>query len=586
MRALSVLAVLLFHFGVIENAYLGVDIFFVISGYLITGIIWKQLENGSFSIIDFYTRRTRRILPLTLTVVTASLALGVLVMLPDDLENLAQSVVATNFFGNNILQAITTKNYWDIVNDYKPLIHTWSLGVEEQFYLLYPILLVQIKKQTRFSSAIFVLFLLTLASLALLFLPFHQHEKFYFLPFRFFELSAGGLAAILLRGKLIEHKFSAPLVASLIVLLFTNLTPLRTRWLTILCVVISTGILSSSNDKSPFTRTLLKNRIVVSIGLISFSLYMWHQVFLAFTRYFILGRIDSSKIVPISLIILLVSIASYYWVEQPLRSPKKTSTRTLVAILSLLFCVSNISSFYIISRKGVVRDVGPMGISKAEANSDVHRNFNSEVWCLDKPFDQDSGRVRVLVIGNSFARDWVNVLLASSCRDQVEVSYIASPSDHQEFQNRANEAELVFYVIGTIGATLEEKLSTLDLDTSKLFVVGTKNFGESNGLFYNYKGPRYFQQRAQMEAGYSYLNKRLKDRWGTRYIDLLEKVLDEDDTVPVFTPDRMFISQDCRHLTKAGAKFFASLMGNDLQTILKAAKKGGPESVERMNHDG
>ena len=142
LRAIAVAAVIVFHLGFAATGFLGVDVFFVISGYLITGIVLDDIARGRFTFADFYRRRVRRILPLSLITSLVALLLGTLVMLPDDLENLAQSVVATNLFSNNILQAITTRNYWDIVNEYKPLMHTWSLGVEEQFYLFWPLILI------------------------------------------------------------------------------------------------------------------------------------------------------------------------------------------------------------------------------------------------------------------------------------------------------------------------------------------------------------------------------------------------------------------------------------------------------------
>src|SRR5690349_7687321 len=140
LRALAVIVVIIFHLGFLPNGYLGVDVFFVISGFLIIGIINKDFINGTYSIKDFYVRRFRRIIPLVLLTGLVALILGTYFMLPDDLENLSQSIIATNFFSNNILQLITVRNYWDIMNEYKPLMHTWSLGVEEQFYIVIPFL--------------------------------------------------------------------------------------------------------------------------------------------------------------------------------------------------------------------------------------------------------------------------------------------------------------------------------------------------------------------------------------------------------------------------------------------------------------
>lgn len=223
LRAIAVFAVILFHFGIFPNGYLGVDIFFVISGYLITGIIYREINNNQFSIIDFYLRRTRRIIPLTLILVLLSLLVGFFVMLPDDLENLGQSAIATNVFANNILQAITTKNYWDVVNEYKPLMHTWSLGIEEQYYIAYPLILIIIGKN---HSKWLLPLLCTLAVISILLhlLPIEHYKKFYYLPFRFFELAAGGIAAIYLKDNLINHNYSSLLILTLILSLLAGPT--------------------------------------------------------------------------------------------------------------------------------------------------------------------------------------------------------------------------------------------------------------------------------------------------------------------------------------------------------------------------
>ena len=144
LRAVAVISVILFHLGVLPNGYLGVDVFFVISGYLITGIIYQQKVNREFSVLKFYQKRIRRIVPLVLFITAITLSVGLLFMLPDDLENLCQNIIATNLSANNILSFITSSDYWAIKNEFRPLMHTWSLGVEEQFYLIFPILFVLI----------------------------------------------------------------------------------------------------------------------------------------------------------------------------------------------------------------------------------------------------------------------------------------------------------------------------------------------------------------------------------------------------------------------------------------------------------
>ena len=213
LRAIAVAGAILFHFGLLPRGYLGVDVFFVISGYLITGIIYRASKANTYSLAAFYGRRIRRILPLTLCVSFASLVVGMLVMLPDDLENLAQSVIATNLCANNILQAVTTRNYWDVVNEYKPLMQTWSLGIEEQYYLIYPFLFLPLQGR-RVRYALPLIGALAASSLLMYALEPAGYRRFYFLQYRFFELAVGGVVAILLDGRTVRHPFSAlPLAA-------------------------------------------------------------------------------------------------------------------------------------------------------------------------------------------------------------------------------------------------------------------------------------------------------------------------------------------------------------------------------------
>ena len=194
LRAIAVFSVIFFHLKCTNNGYLGVNVFFVISGYLITSIIFKEVENNTFSILKFYERRIRRIIPLVLFTSFIAFILGLVFMLPDDLENLSQSVIASNMSLNNLLMFKTSSNYWAIKNDFKPLMHTWSLGIEEQFYLFYPFIFFFLKKKK--STILKVLIVTTIVSLIAFIFSNNTSAKFYFIHYRFFELSIGGIAAI------------------------------------------------------------------------------------------------------------------------------------------------------------------------------------------------------------------------------------------------------------------------------------------------------------------------------------------------------------------------------------------------------
>lgn len=565
LRAIAVLAVILFHFGCLPNGFLGVDVFFVISGFLITGIIVDHINANQFSILNFYLRRTRRIIPLAAFVSLVALVVGIATMLPDDLENLAQSVIATNFFANNILQAVTTKNYWDVVNEYKPLMHTWSLGVEEQYYLVYPFLIAFIAKR-RPSWMLPIIACIAMVSFLLFLLPiFEQYQKFYLIFFRFWELAAGGIVAILLGNRLIKHSFSFVLILSLIGLLCIELSFVSSNIKLLSVVVVTSAILATSSEGSAVSRFLLETKWIVAAGKISFSLYMWHQLLLAYSRYF---WVQDPQIWHYSVIFVLtvaISTLSYCWIEQPFRRKETFGTKALLGTLGLVFFLTTGVSAYVYLKAGVLKDVPELGIRRCDAQRNIHARYNSRVYDFDNNFSSEN-KIRILAIGNSFARDWVNVLLESKFAPQLEISYISEPSVHLDLRARSSAADVIFYSCASLN-----EVRNLSIPENKIWAVGTKNFGTSNGFFYNNGGGNYYLQRTPMEHGTLDFNEVLRKEWRGRFLDYVEKVIDANLTVPVFTPSRQFISQDCRHLTKAGAQYFSQLFERELAAIFSNA---------------
>ena len=205
LKAFAIIAVVLYHTGLITYGYLGVDLFLVIAGYLTTKSLYSRIQISNLSVgrgrfyLKFVINRIVRLLPPLLVAGVICMLLGFFVMLPDDYENLSQSVIATNFFANNILAAITTKNYWDVVNEYKPLMHTWYVGVLMQFYIVYPILFFFANNSKKDPKKILTTTLSTFAVLSLLvyFTTTDTAQRFYYLPSRFFEFAVGGIVALI-----------------------------------------------------------------------------------------------------------------------------------------------------------------------------------------------------------------------------------------------------------------------------------------------------------------------------------------------------------------------------------------------------
>jgi peptidoglycan/LPS O-acetylase OafA/YrhL len=569
LRAVAVLSVIVFHMGYLPNGYLGVDIFFAISGYLITKIVYNEALENSFSIINFYLRRIRRIIPLVLFTTLAALIIGVFVMLPDDLENLSQSVVATNLFMNNILLLITSGDYWNISNEYKPLMHTWSLGVEEQFYLAYPLIFLFLTGARR-KWILPLLIVLTLISIYLFFSASDASARFYLIQFRFFELALGGLGAIIFNDKLIDSRYKTILLfIVLFVLLFNVDLPPSVKLL--LVVLPSVGLLLPGDDRNNLSAALLESRHMVGLGKISFSLYMWHQVVLAYSRYFVIESITIENALVLFTVTLLLSILSYNLIEQPFRDRARFKTRTLLSVTSVVFVFTSGCAMFLYTKAGVIRDVPELGIYSSDSHNEifptgikrkVHAKYNGKIRDLNKPF-AGKGTIKVLVIGNSFARDWSNILLESKYSKYIEISYTPGIGGCKDINERFCRADVIFFSEMRMDKFLT-LAGTYNIDTSKVWNVGTKSFGSNNGLFYNKRrSDSYCGQRVDIGQECRQLNNEMKDEWGDKYIDLIGMVVDSSGAVPVFTDDCMFISQDCKHLTRAGAKYFAKLLDSD-----------------------
>jgi hypothetical protein len=407
---------------------------------------------------------------------------------------------------------------------------------------------------------------LTFGSLTLLFSSYEDYQKFYFLPFRFFELATGGLAAIYFRGRLISHRMSFVFILALIVFLLFPMRPASPELMLVAVVGLTLGVLMSDNSRVKIASSILEYPIVVAIGKISFSLYMWHQVTLAFTRYFWVQELQAKHFVFLILLTAVLSVLSYKFIEQPFRDRKKIGTGSFLLSVFFAFLATNAAAFYVYQMGGVLKDVPELGISASRAAGHNHAAYNDRIHDYNRKFVSES-KQKVLVIGASFARDWANVLLELRFSEKLEVSYLPDPSGSSAFAERKKEAKIIFWE--TPG---KDRIRKLVVDESKIWGVGIKNFGVSNGIYYNYSGDDYYGQRTLMHKGTLQKNDVLKSRWQDRYIDYIAKIIDENAKVPVFTPAGRFISHDGRHLTKAGAQYFAQLFDAELANIISGAR--------------
>jgi peptidoglycan/LPS O-acetylase OafA/YrhL len=323
LRAIAIVPVVLFHSGVkgLQGGYLGVDIFFVISGYLITSIIYNDLLMQKFSIATFYERRIRRIIPAYVVMIVTCTLFAWLWMMPDQLRNFGQSVFASAIFASNIL-FWTEAGYFVAGSAEKPLLHTWSLSVEEQFYIVFPLLLMIVAK-IRPAFTLPVIVLLSIVSISLSEYGWRNipSANFYMLPFRAWELGVGAMVALIM----IHHQPSANVflsafglvLVSTSIMLFDESTPMPSVYG--LIPVIGTALIIMFTSSENLVGKILSRRAIVLIGLISYSTYLWHQPLLAFARIRSIPSSSDGLLLSLGALSFVLGYLSWRYVERPFR---------------------------------------------------------------------------------------------------------------------------------------------------------------------------------------------------------------------------------------------------------------------------
>lgn len=563
MKAIAIIAVVFYHLDLLPFGYLGVDIFLVINGFLITKGLRKSFAQGTFSYWNFIVKRLIRLWPLVIIASAVSLAIGYITMLPDDLENLCQSIFASNIFANNILSCITTADYWNASNAFKPLMHMWYLGIVVQFYLLYPLAFMIANKWLKAyrNGIVKIVSVLSILSLLLYLIPsFTDAQKFYYLPFRFFEMSFGGLLTFINSEKTdCENKRIKLLAYSALVLCLIP-TLSTSKMFGLLVVNILTALLLIRSIENNLGKP---NRLTIylsEIGKASYSIYVWHQVIYAFYKYAIKSQLILSDYCILLVVILATSVLSYLLLEKPISKycSKKPSLVFLICVLSTLSVSAY--SLWLYDKAGVVRDVPELGIIQGTTERGMYAKYCDRVYDMQRDF-QDNGKPKIIAIGDSYARDMVNVLLESEYADSVDITYAYAKEVLTDEQlKRVKQADVILVRASYAGNAKMRQIQEC-ATTKHIFGISNKEYGETNGNEYQHRNrPDYYNLRAAMAS--EYLEDYLKEKaiWGDRLIDFVEPVADDNYNVLVFTPDHKFISQDCRHLTQAGAKFYADLL--------------------------
>ncbi len=335
LRAIAVAAVILFHAGVpgVGGGFVGVDVFFVISGFLITGILRRETDRGRIDIVHFYERRVRRIMPALLMFFAVTLAAGLVLLVPADLVELGKEMLASLAFVSNV-KFWRGADYWATLM--RPLLHTWSLSIEEQFYLFFPLLLAWLARRgpgTR-RWAIVMLAALSLA-VAVMWVDLAPAAAFFLLPARLWELALGAILALDLVPRLANARMrqsaAAAGLAMIIIpcLLYTERTPFPGLAALIPCLGTAL-VIQAGREGQTAVGALLSRPLLVGLGLISYSLYLYHYPALLFARE-IAGdeRLPFPWMAGAILVSLLLAAASWRWIEQPFRDSRRVGRRAL-----------------------------------------------------------------------------------------------------------------------------------------------------------------------------------------------------------------------------------------------------------------
>ncbi|WP_210641953.1 acyltransferase family protein [Pseudomonas sp. Tri1] len=343
LRALAVIPVVLFHFGfsTFSGGFVGVDVFFVISGFLITGILFREINAQRFSFVDFWARRARRIIPALSVVLVAALALGWLLLTAKDFSELGRAVRYQALFISNIL-FMRQDGYFEPASDLKPLLHTWSLAVEEQYYIFFPLLMMLLMRHVRHWRWLLFAMLLVSFGLNIAYLERKPDLVFFSLPTRAWELLCGAMLAVLPASKqavkpwLYQVAGVVGLVAVLVAVFTFDENTVFPGWAALLPVLGASALIWSGAQGSTWVAQVLGTRALVWIGLLSYSLYLWHWPVYVYANAISIDGIQHWEAAGWMLLALGLAWSSWRFVELPFREKRVLAGRKPVLVGGLL----------------------------------------------------------------------------------------------------------------------------------------------------------------------------------------------------------------------------------------------------------
>ena len=625
LRAIAVIAVLLYHAKIpfFEGSYLGVDVFFVISGYLITGKILSEINKGTFTLRRFYLNRAKRLLPayFVLSIVTSIFVF--LYFFPDDIRNYANSLTYSTLYISNFF-FWKDSNYFSKAIELKPLAHTWSLSIEEQFYLFLPISIILVYKlNKKYLKSLLLLgallsFLITIPD------SFESYTKFYLLPFRVWEMLVGSCLIFINKKKVNSDKltlFGLLLIAASFTKLFSNID--HPGYVT-LPVILGTSLIILYGRNSRFTDTFFSLKPINLIGLSSYSIYLWHYPIFVFNTYFekyykfeiynsVLFSFINYILIAIS---IFVGYISWRYIENYFRY-KYDNTKVLLSVLTLLTSVIFITglndTLYEQSKERYVNYVNIIEPKKTKDKYEKVCLIMDEVIKIDfrecintEPISQKN----ILFIGDSLAHNLHNgfisfennintsLISATGCAPYLlsegSSSFLSEKcvSFNSDINRAINnyEFDYIIVVANYINFLEDNLFHKNNPDSLEIFKNQILNFTENKNAKVVIIGqfPQWNNNLPNVLAGQIYTKKKLQDfnsenldtqtfliesyleKWANeneiKYISILDKLCSDNQCRQIIEIDNIKYSTsfDSIHLSKEVSTYISKIIEREL----------------------
>ncbi|WP_167797075.1 acyltransferase family protein [Pseudomonas fluorescens] len=609
LRAIAVISVILYHFKIqlFSGGFVGVDIFFVISGYLITKGILDKNSKGTFEFSDFYFRRVRRLIPALLVTIVASYIASFVLFSPADFKQMSGSTLYALSGVSNVFFWMES-GYFDTSSIVKPLLHTWSLSVEIQFYIIWPIVFYLIAKAGKVKLLATCLCVVAGCAAAVIYLDKDSSGAFFLTPFRIHEFLFGAIVVLVERFRINKFLNGLAYLFGLVVILYSmmffDIRATKFPGYAALLPVLGASLMIYAGNSTGFSAPL-RSWLATKIGEISYSLYLVHWPIYVFVSYIFFERITPLGVVGLLIATFIFAFALYALIEKPFRSPANSrlsgaefSLATL-GVAALVMVVS--SSSWAMNGWDWRLPASIRNIAKID-----HDELDKYVWRrqdafnLRGGFDSESGKEKVLVIGDSQAADLVNMLAEGGHAEKMDIvarslftncsTFYLEPGEENNFFTKVNimtiqSPELIEPCKLQMARVLDAKLldqadrvyiafrwnpeaisynekaiaKIVSMTKAKVYVFGRKNLLKSSielvTALGRTSGIDHFAAKFKSDETKS-LNERLAAARNVNFVDLMKITCPKKTSCAVLSPNETAIFFDPSHLSKDGAAYF------------------------------